>query len=70
MKEPESRIQISDFRLSINMASEAPKIYTLQEIESVVSTPDFAPKLIDAIQEGFVSYSRGEFNAAPIQTMG
>jgi ornithine cyclodeaminase/alanine dehydrogenase-like protein (mu-crystallin family) len=47
-----------------------PTIYTLEEIESVLSDPQFAIKLIDAIQEGFVAYSRGQFNAAPIQTLG
>jgi ornithine cyclodeaminase len=47
-----------------------PKIYTIQEVESVISEPQFAPELINAIQEGFVAYSRGQFNAAPIQTMG
>ena len=47
-----------------------PQIYTLSEIEAVVSEPNFAIKLIDAIKDGFVSYSQGKFNACPIQTMG
>lgn len=47
-----------------------PHIYTLDEIENVVSTSEFAIELIEAIQEGFVAYSQGKFNACPIQTMG
>ncbi|KAL7529860.1 hypothetical protein ACHAXR_005687 [Thalassiosira sp. AJA248-18] len=47
-----------------------PRIYTLPEIESAISSPQFAIKLIDAIRKGFIAYSRGEFNACPIQTMG
>jgi ornithine cyclodeaminase len=47
-----------------------PQIYTLSEMEAVVSEPNFATKLIDAIKDGFVSYSQGKFNACPIQTMG
>jgi ornithine cyclodeaminase/alanine dehydrogenase-like protein (mu-crystallin family) len=49
---------------------EIPTVYTLEDIESVVSDPQFAVELIDAIQEGFVAYSKGNFNAAPIQTLG
>lgn len=45
-------------------------IYTLSEIESVVSSDKFAIQLIDAIQEGFVAFSQGNFNVCPIQTMG
>mmetsp|Transcript_28519 Transcript_28519/g.60761 ORF Transcript_28519/g.60761 Transcript_28519/m.60761 type:complete len:359 (-) Transcript_28519:124-1200(-) len=47
-----------------------PRIVTLAEIEEVVSSRQFAIRLIDAIKNGFVSYSNGEFNACPIQTMG
>mmetsp|Transcript_31155 Transcript_31155/g.75316 ORF Transcript_31155/g.75316 Transcript_31155/m.75316 type:complete len:209 (+) Transcript_31155:40-666(+) len=47
-----------------------PRIVTLAEIEEIVSTREFAIQLIDAIKSGFVSYSSGEFNACPIQTMG
>ncbi|KAL7472193.1 hypothetical protein ACHAXS_013646 [Conticribra weissflogii] len=47
-----------------------PNILTLHEIEKIVSTPKFEVKLIQAIQDGFVAYSRGKFNACPIQTMG
>ncbi|KAL7552084.1 hypothetical protein ACHAWF_017260 [Thalassiosira exigua] len=47
-----------------------PKIYTLPEIEAAASAPGFATRLIDAIEDGYRSYSRGEFNAPPIQTMG
>ena len=47
-----------------------PSIVTLAEIEEVVSSDQFAIRLIDAIKEGFASYSNGEFNSCPIQTMG
>ena len=47
-----------------------PRIVTLSEIEEIVSTKQFAIQLIDAIKKGFASYSNGEFNACPIQTMG
>ena len=47
-----------------------PRIVTLSEIEEIVSTKQFAIQLIDAIKKGFTSYSNGEFNACPIQTMG
>jgi ornithine cyclodeaminase len=47
-----------------------PRVVTLSEIEEVVSSDGFATRLVDAILEGFVSYSRGDFNAPPIQTMG
>lgn len=47
-----------------------PNIVTLHEIEKIVSTPEFEVKLIQAIQDGFVAYSQGRFNACPIQTMG
>lgn len=47
-----------------------PRIVTLAEIEEVVSSRHFAIRLIDVIRQGFVSYSNGEFNACPIQTMG
>ena len=47
-----------------------PRIYSLEEIEKVVSTPDFRNKLIDGIKEGFVALAKGEFFAAPIQTLG
>mmetsp|Transcript_25290 Transcript_25290/g.55449 ORF Transcript_25290/g.55449 Transcript_25290/m.55449 type:complete len:332 (-) Transcript_25290:41-1036(-) len=51
-------------------SKELPKIYSLEEIEQVVSTPDFRNKLIDGIKEGFVALAKGEFFAAPIQTLG
>eukprot|EP00984_Skeletonema_dohrnii_P004535 scaffold1605_cov155-Skeletonema_dohrnii-CCMP3373.AAC.1 len=47
-----------------------PSIVTLTEIEEIVSTDSFALDLIDAIKKGFLSYSKGGFNACPIQTMG
>ena len=47
-----------------------PQIVTLAEIEEIVSSPKFATNLIEAIKQGFVSYSNDEFNAFPIQTMG
>ena len=46
------------------------KVYQLSDIERVTSSSAFETSLIDAIADGFVSYSRGEFNACPIQTMG
>ena len=47
-----------------------PRVVTLSEIEEVVSSDGFAARLVDAILDGFVSFSRGDFNAPPIQTMG
>lgn len=47
-----------------------PKIYTLDDINKVIDTPDFGLSLIDAIQSGFVGLENGEFFACPIQTMG
>lgn len=47
-----------------------PQIVTLAEIEEIVSSPKFATNLIEAIKQGFISYSNDEFNACPIQTMG
>ena len=49
---------------------EQPKIYSLEDIEKVVSTPAFRTKLIAGIRDGFVAYENGEFYAAPIQTLG
>ena len=46
------------------------KIYQLEEIKKVTSTPEFEEDLIDAIAEGFMEFSEGKFNAAPIQTLG
>ena len=46
------------------------KIYQLEEIERVTSTPEFEGELIDKIADGFVAFSDGKFNAAPIQTLG
>jgi len=50
--------------------AEQPRVVTLSEIEAIVSTDTFATRLIDAILNGFVEYSNGKFNAAPIQTLG
>jgi len=47
-----------------------PRIYTLQEINAVISSQKFGQDLIQAIENGFVSYSKKDFNACPIQTMG
>lgn len=49
---------------------EIPKIFTLEQIRKVVENDDFQKSLISAIREGFRSYSKGEFNACSIQTMG
>ncbi|VEU44138.1 unnamed protein product [Pseudo-nitzschia multistriata] len=46
------------------------KIYSLEDIEKIVSTTEFRNKLINGIKEGFVSLEKGEFFAAPIQTLG
>jgi hypothetical protein len=50
--------------------AEQPRVVTLSEIEAIVSTDTFATRLIEAILNGFVEYSNGKFNAAPIQTLG
>lgn len=49
---------------------EIPKIYTLDRINAAISSSKFDSDLVDAIRQGFVSYSSGGFNACPIQTMG
>jgi len=49
---------------------EIPKIYDLESIKKATSSPDFALRLISSIRDAFVSYSKGNFNACPIQTMG
>jgi hypothetical protein len=46
-----------------------PRVATLSEIEEVLSSEGNAYRLVDANLEGFVSFSRGDFNAPPIQTM-
>ena len=47
-----------------------PHIYTLDDINEATSSSRFANDLIESIRDGFVSYSKGDFNACPIQTMG
>ena len=47
-----------------------PKLYSLKQIQKVIEKDSFQKSLLAAIREGFRSYSRGEFNACPIQTMG
>ena len=47
-----------------------PKIFTIDDINKVISSPEFELNLIDAIQTGFVSLEHGDFFACPIQTMG
>lgn len=47
-----------------------PTIFTLDDINKVISDPGFAFNLIDAIRTGFVGLENGEFFACPIQTMG
>lgn len=49
---------------------EIPKLYTLQQINAVVAKDSFKRDLLDAIREGFLAYSKGKFNSAPIQTLG
>jgi ornithine cyclodeaminase len=47
-----------------------PAIFTIDDINKVISSKDFEKKLIDAIQTGFVGLENNEFFACPIQTMG
>ena len=47
-----------------------PVIYNLEKIDEVIATKSFESALIDKIKEGFVSLEKGDFYAAPIQTMG
>jgi ornithine cyclodeaminase len=47
-----------------------PRIVTLEEIETITSTPSSQKDLIDAIAKGFIAYHAGDFFAAPIQTLG
>jgi len=56
--------------MSSSSSQERPKIFSLEDIEKVVSAPEFRSKLIDGIRDGFVAYESGEFFAAPIQTLG
>jgi len=56
--------------MSVPQQQSLPQIVTLAEIEDIVSSPKFATNLIEAIKQGFISYSNDEFNACPIQTMG
>jgi hypothetical protein len=46
------------------------RIHTLEEIQRVIDGPGFRSALIDGIRDGFVALERGEFYAAPIQTLG
>lgn len=52
------------------MAMPLPKIYTVDQIEQVINRPSFQKDLIDGISDGFVALENGQFNAAPIQTLG
>lgn len=47
-----------------------PSLYTLEQIEKVITQGNFVAQLIQGIQDGFVAYESGEFCACPIQTMG
>lgn len=50
---------------------ELPRIYTLQQIEAAISASgSFETDLMEEVERGFVAHSGGQFNAAPIQTMG
>jgi len=46
------------------------KVYAVSEIEQVVSAGDFQSDLIRALADGFEAFERGEFAAAPVQTLG
>mmetsp|Transcript_11006 Transcript_11006/g.20358 ORF Transcript_11006/g.20358 Transcript_11006/m.20358 type:complete len:332 (+) Transcript_11006:110-1105(+) len=48
----------------------APSIYSLEEIERVVTSDEFQKALIEGIKSGFVALENGLFFAAPIQTLG
>lgn len=52
------------------LAQQLPSIYTLEEIEKAATASNFAIELIDGIRDGFVALSKGQFFAAPIQTLG
>ena len=54
----------------MSTTQEIPRIVLLKDIEEVVQQNDFAPKLMNAIAQGFVAYDQGDFCAAPIQTLG
>ncbi|KAL3911264.1 MAG: hypothetical protein SGILL_007348 [Bacillariaceae sp.] len=47
----------------------SPSIYNLDDIEKVISTPEFGNDLIEGTKNGFVRLENGEFFAAPIQTL-
>lgn len=49
---------------------EIPRLYTLQQINAVISKDSFMRDLLDVIREGFRRFNAGDFNACPIQTMG
>jgi ornithine cyclodeaminase/alanine dehydrogenase-like protein (mu-crystallin family) len=48
----------------------SPKIFTKEQIERVTKTPSFQNDLMQGISDGFVAFYRGDFFAAPIQTLG
>lgn len=47
-----------------------PQIFTLDQIEEITNKPSFQKDLIKAISDGFVAFVKGDFFAAPIQTLG
>ena len=51
-------------------AASVPRIYSLSEIEKITNEDPFQTDLIQAIQDGFVEFHRGQFFMAPIQTLG
>ena len=51
-------------------AASVPRIYSLSEIEKITNEDSFQTDLIQAIQDGFVEFHRGQFFMAPIQTLG
>mmetsp|Transcript_3320 Transcript_3320/g.5065 ORF Transcript_3320/g.5065 Transcript_3320/m.5065 type:complete len:404 (+) Transcript_3320:144-1355(+) len=58
------------FQFTSSEPQTLPKIYTLADVERVTSSESFAKELTEAVEQGFVEYSQGKFNACPIQTMG
>jgi len=59
------------FRSVPPSAMTTPRILTLKQIEELSSScSSFGISLIDAMEQGFASFSAGAFNICPVQTMG
>ena len=55
---------------SPNNQQQLPDIYTLDQIQKVVESEEFVKDLIDGLEAAFVALEKGDFFAAPIQTLG